>query len=127
MCQRYHGPNGDGWWGLSPSRVTADSGTQPSPGAAAMVMGPCDGATGVAPATVSRWTTETGHSLTHIVQPMHSPVWTGYSIIQRSGAPGPPESSTPARVGRVMSSACTGQTSMQIPQLMQPPLSMVMR
>ena len=58
-----------------------------------------------------------------IEQPMHSPTWTGYSIIQRSGLPLAPPASTPGRSGRVMSSASTGQTSMQIPQLKQLPRS----
>ena len=29
--------------------------------------------------------TSTGHSRMQIEQPMHSPTWTGYSIVQRSG------------------------------------------
>ena len=66
--------------------------------------------------------TATGHSRMQIEQPMHSPTWTGYSIIQRRGPP-PPTASTPGRSGRVMSSASTGQTSMHTPQLKQPPRS----
>ncbi len=58
---------------------------------------------------------------------MHSATWVGYSIIQRSGSELPPPASTPARSGRDMSSACTGHTSMQTPQLKQPLDSIVMR
>ncbi len=61
-----------------------------------------------------------------IPQPMHSPTWTGCSIIQLCGAP-EPDVSMPATVGLDMSSASTGQVSMQIPQLMHPVRSMSMR
>ena len=60
-------------------------------------------------------------------QPMHSPTWIGYSIIHGIGAIGAPLPSTPGRRGRVMSSAWTGQASMQTEQLKQPVLSTVMR
>jgi hypothetical protein len=89
-------------------------------------MGPWRGCSGVGPATLSRAITSMGHSRTQMPQPMHSPTWTGYSIIQGRGCP-KPLVSTPGRWGRLMSSACTGQVSMQMPQLMQPLRSIVMR
>ncbi len=70
--------------------------------------------------------TTTGHSPMQIPQPMHSPTWMGCSIIQRCGSP-IPAVSMPAVRGRDMSSASTGQVSMQMPQLMQPEWSMSMR
>jgi hypothetical protein len=63
--------------------------------------------------------TLTGHSSTQIEQPMHSPTWTGNSIIQSRGRSDVAVVSTPGVLGRLMSSASTGQTSMQTPQLMQ--------
>ena len=70
--------------------------------------------------------TTTGHSWMQMEQPMHSPTWMGNSIIQRNGEP-PKVASTPGWSGRVMSRACTGHTSMQTPQLMQFPWSIVIR
>ena len=70
--------------------------------------------------------TTTGHSPMQIPQPMHSPTWIGCSIIQVWGVP-KPAVSMPGPVGRDMSSASTGQVSMQMPQLMQPVWSMSMR
>ena len=81
-------------------------------------IGPWRGASGVGPATVVRVITETGHSRMQIEHPTHSPTWIGCSINHGIG-PWPGPASTPGDWGRDMSSASTGQTSMQIPQLMQ--------
>jgi hypothetical protein len=71
--------------------------------------------------------TTVGHSRMQMLHPMHSPTWIGCSIIQGSGRARPKPDSMPGPVGRVMSSASTGQTSMQMPQLMQPLSSISMR
>ena len=99
--------------------MTDDHGIQPEVGRGRSI-GPWRGASGVGPSTVSRVITTTGHSRMQIEQPMHSPTWTGCSIIHGSG-PSPQTASTPGRSGRDMSSASTGHTSMQTPQLMQLP------
>ena len=64
--------------------------------------------------------TTTGHSPMQMPQPMHSPTWTGCSIIHGCGAA--ETGRLDARLDRAcdMSSASTGQVSMQMPQLMQP-------
>ena len=89
-------------------------------------IGPWRGASGVGPETVVKVITETGHSRTQIEHPTHSPTWMGRSISQGIG-PSPGPASTPGDWGRDMSSASTGQTSMQIPQLMQFDESMSIR
>lgn len=53
-------------------------------------------------------------------QPMQVPTWTGNSIIQGASPELAVPASMPGRSGRDMSSACTGQRSMQTPQLKQP-------
>ena len=70
--------------------------------------------------------TTTGHSPMQIPQPMHSPTWIGCSIIHGCSRPRPAVS-MPGVNGRDMSSASTGQVSMQMPQLMQPAWLMSMR
>ena len=117
--------NGETLVGFSDSRVTADQGIQPRVGSG-RVIGPWRSASGVAPSTVTSSMTATGHSWMQIEQPMHSPTWTGCSMIQGRGTP-PGPASIPALSGRVMSRAWTGQTSMQIPQLMHSLWSMSIR
>ena len=109
--------HGETFVGFRASRVTDDQGIQPRPGSG-RVIGPWRGASGVGPSTVASDITTTGHSTMQIEQPMHSPTWMGCSIVQRSGPP-PGPASMPGWSGRLMSRACTGQTSMQTPQLMQ--------
>ena len=107
--------------------MISDSGSQPSKAAAGRSMGPWRGASGTDPSTVARVMTLGGHSRMQIPQPMHSPTWSGRSMAHGNGLPGPGPDSMPGTVGRLMSSASTGQTSMQIPQVMHPPWSMSMR
>ena len=90
-------------------------------------MGPWRAAIGTGPSIVARLITIGGHSRMQMPQPMHSPTWSGCSMAHGSGAPGPGPVSIPGAFGRVMSSASTGQTSMQMPHVMQPCWSMSMR
>jgi hypothetical protein len=105
---------------LSASRVTAESGIHPSVIAAGRSIGPWRATSGVGSSITASVITFGGHSRMQMEQPMHSPTWIGCSIIQGNGRP-PGPVSTPGPVGRLMSSASTGQTSMQTPQLMQFP------
>ncbi len=89
-------------------------------------MGPWRAASGVGPSVVARVMTTVGHSRMQIPQPMHSPTWTGRSIIQGRAMPRPAVS-IPGPAGLVMSSASTGQTSMQTEQLRQLSWSMSIR
>ena len=124
--QAKRSPQGEGCSGLSASRVTAESGTQPSSRAGGRLIGPCRATSGVGPSTVARVITTVGHSRMQMPQPMHSPTWTGRSIIQGCGVPRP-AASIPGPAGRLMSRASTGQTSMQTAQLRQFAWSISMR
>ena len=138
-CQTCHGsgrervrqvkrsPNGESWTGLSASRVIADSGIQPPSSGAGRSTGPWRATSGVGSFMTASVITFGGHSRMQMEQPMHSPTWTGCSIIQGNGLPPSLPTSTPGAAGRLMSSASTGQTSMQTPQLMQLAWSMSMR
>ena len=106
--------------------MTSERGTQPS-AATGRVIGPWRGASGVGPSWTARVMTAGGHSRMQMEQPMHSPTWTGCSIVQGSGRPPAPPTSMPGFSGRCMSSASTGHTSMQMPQVMQLPWSMSIR
>ena len=120
LCHEAIPSNGETLVRLSDSRVTDDSGIQVLAGdLTGRVTGPCRGASGVGPAVVVSVITATGHSRTQIVQPTHSPTWIGCSISHGIG-PTPGEASGPGACGRDMS-RLTGQTSMQVPQLMQLP------
>ena len=120
-------PHGESWTGFSASRVTAESGIQPSVIAAGRSIGPWRATSGVGSSITASVITLGGHSRMQMEQPMHSPTWTGCSIIQGNGLPPSLPTSTPGAAGRLMSSASTGQTSMQTPQLMQLAWSMSMR
>ena len=129
VCHGSRSPHGDGWSRLRTSRVTLDSGSHgwgPVAGASGRSIGPWRGASAVSPGSATRVMTTTGHSPMQIPQPMHSPTWTGCSIIHAWGLP-TPDVSMPGTWGRDMSSASTGQVSMQMPQLMQPVWSISMR
>ncbi len=122
-------PHGDGWSRLRTSRVTDARGSHvsgPAAGTVGRSIGPWRGASFVSPGSATRVMTTTGHSPMQMPQPMHSPTWTGCSIIHGCGRPWPAVS-IPGPVGRDMSSASTGHVSMQMPQLMQPVRSMSMR
>ena len=112
-------PQGETRTGFSDSCVTSPRACQAGAGSTGREIGPWRAASGVGPVTESRITTCVGHSRTQMPQPMHSPTWTGNSIIQLKGLPKMPAPSTPGRCGRLMSSAWTGQTSMQTPQFRQ--------
>ena len=71
--------------------MTADHGIHPVVGSG-RVIGPWRSASGVGPSTVTRSMTSTGHSRMQIEQPMHSPTWTGCSIVHGSGPPPGPAS-----------------------------------
>ena len=122
-------PQGESWRGLSASRVTSDRGCQ-APSAATgdgRSMGPCRGWSGTSPASVTSDMTFGGHSRMQMPQPMHSPTWSGRSMVHGSGKPGPGPVSMPAACGRLISSASTGHTSMHTPHVMHPRWSMSMR